>query len=42
MSDRDLEKEYSPSQWTKRFATGDEVFQNHLEVVQKGKEQFKQ
>lgn len=37
MSVRDLEKEYSPSQWTQRFKTGDEVLQNHLEFAKKGR-----
>lgn len=28
--DIDFDKEYSPSRWSKRFKTGDEVISNHV------------
>ncbi|XP_048005576.1 kynurenine formamidase [Leguminivora glycinivorella] len=33
MDSSDLEREYSPSQWSTRFATSQEVLQNHVQVV---------
>lgn len=31
--DIDFEKEYSPSLWSKRFESGDEVISNHVRFV---------
>lgn len=35
--DLDLEKLYSPSMWSKRFATADEVLTDHIVFAQDGK-----
>lgn len=36
MSSEELNKEYSPSYWSKRFKTGEEVLQNHFKIVEEG------
>ncbi|XP_063634744.1 kynurenine formamidase isoform X1 [Cydia splendana] len=33
MDSSDLEREYSPSQWSTRFATSQQVLQNHVQLV---------
>lgn len=34
--DSDLDKEYSPSLWSKRFSNGDDVIKSHIEFVDRG------
>jgi hypothetical protein len=33
MFNADLEKEYSPSRWTKRFASSNEVLNHHIQFI---------
>lgn len=37
----DFEKEYSPSLWSKRFESGDEVISNHVRFVKQESDQIR-
>lgn len=36
----DLDKEYSPSMWSRRFSTGKEVIEHYEQFVRDGTEKF--